>query len=496
MKKAIASILILSFLFTMLTSCSLRDEGRKKQNDDVPVTTPAPVEQNDTSSGDGWEGLFTYDDTNTVQFTVKAVNPSEEDDYEYPWGEYDSLDISLQDEYVPEEEPDDMDEDELERGLEESLAAAEAQQEAQAQQGESGSYETPEVPSDESAESNQPLLGGRLEFSSGDTTVIIEISEYCVDADTTFTVTPIKTTALPDEFFKGGFSLSREGETQVELNDYAVITFLSKTDPGDDVVIKSFGENGELEYVQADVTKQGDMFKITGVVEHFSTVGYGSATPSPDMEIDGISQKSRELLLRKSKEFAEQQRKEFEKKSAKKKLVRTIEFDEILFTSSAADLPLQLHLRAKLVEQPPSKNPDTGVEEPSFKGKVWLKFYTWSPEGYGVMYLICNNAILPDPDRSSWLASLDKQGVSYRAQTFNMVSIGGSQAVAHGVGSANISGKTYADVQTDWRYDPASGTMEVTFTNMKGAKEKTFITGKLRARTQKQANKKLKWFLD
>ncbi|MFA7550662.1 MAG: hypothetical protein WCZ68_07975, partial [Sedimentibacter sp.] len=73
---------------------------------------------------------------------------------------------------------------------------------------------------------------------------------------------------------------------------------------------------------------------------------------------------------------------------------------------------------------------------------------------------------------------------------------GGSQAVAEGIGSADISGKTYTDVETHWTFDAEDGSMVVTFTNMSGATEKTFITGQLRAKTQRQANKKLKWFLN
>jgi hypothetical protein len=38
--------------------------------------------------------------------------------------------------------------------------------------------------------------------------------------------------------------------------------------------------------------------------------------------------------------------------------------------------------------------------------------------------------------------------------------------------------------------------MQVTFENMKGAAEKTFLTGRLRAKTKRQAKKKRKWFLD
>jgi hypothetical protein len=280
------------------------------------------------------------------------------------------------------------------------------------------------------------------------------------------------------------------------LNDFAVITFLTSVDPGGDVVIKSFGENGEMEYALADVAKLGDVFMITGTVEHFSTVGYGSATPGLDVMRGVISQESHELLVRKSKELAEKIQREKAQQRAAKKFVQTIEFDEILFTTSAAGLPLQLHLRAKLIEQPVTKNPQNAVEQRTFKGKIWLKFYTYSPEGYGDIYMICNNAVLGDPGTVGWLASLTKQGVSTLTTTFNMVTSGGSRAFAEGVGSADLSGKTYTDVETHWMFDAEDGSMVVTFTSLKGATEKTFITGRLRAKTKKQANKKLKWFLN
>lgn len=167
-----------------------------------------------------------------------------------------------------------------------------------------------------------------------------------------------------------------------------------------------------------------------------------------------------------------------------------------MFTTSAAGLPLQLHLRAKLIEQPATKNPQNGVEARTFKGKIWLKFYTWGPGGYGDIYMICNNAVVVDPGGLGWIASLNKQGVSSSTAMFNMASIGSSRAVAEGIGSADISGKTYTDVQTHWTFDAQDGSIKVTFTSMKGATEKTFITGRLSAKTQKQANKKLKWFLN
>lgn len=494
MKKAIASILVFTFLFTALTGCSEKSGGSSSQTKNSDVSVTAPVEQSDTSSSAGWEGLFTYDDTNALKFTVKAASPNEEEAYEYPWGEYDALDT--QSEAAPEEEIGDMDEDELERQLEEALAAAEAQQEVQEPQGLVDPREIPELPADWNAPSNQPASGGRLEFLSGETTVIIEMSEYCVDADTTFTVTPVKTTVLPEEFFNGGFSLSCEGEAHVALDDFAVITFLTKVEPSSDVVIKSFGENGEMEYSLPDVTKLDDVFMITGAVEHFSTVGYGSAASGPNVLEGDISQESHELLIRKTKELVEQMEREKTQQNTAKKFVRTIEFDEILFTTSAADLPLQLHLRAKLVEQPATKDPETGGNIRLFKGKIWLKFYTWGPGGYGDLYMICNNAVLTDPGTASWIASLTEQGESSCLATFNMASIGGSKAVAEGVGSFDVSGKTYTDVQTYWVVDEKTGTVKVTFTNMKGAAEKTFITGRLSAKTQKQANKKLKWFLN
>ncbi|NLC83644.1 MAG: hypothetical protein GX749_01005 [Ruminococcaceae bacterium] len=494
MKKIIASILVIAFLFTALTGCSEKHGGSSAQTNNSDESVNAPVEQSDASSSAGWEGLFTYDDTNAIQFTVKAAIPNEEEAYEYPWGEYDALDT--QSGAAPEEEPVDMDEEELERLMEEALAAAEAQQEAQAQQGSAGLQETPELPPDWNAESNQPLLGGRMEFASGEDTVIIEMSEYCVDADTTFTVIPVKTAVLTKEFFNGGFSLSRKGEAHVVLNDFAVITFLTRVDPGGDVVIKSFGENGEMEYALADVAKLGDVFMITGTVEHFSTVGYGSANPSLDVLRGVISPESHEQMIRDTKKLYERMQREKAQQRAAKKFVQTIEFDEILFTTSAAGLPLQLHLRAKLIEQPVTKNPQNAVEQRTFKGKIWLKFYTYSPEGYGDIYMICNNAVLGDPGTVGWLASLTKQGVSTLTTTFNMVTSGGSRAFAEGVGSADLSGKTYTDVETHWMFDAEDGSMVVTFTSLKGATEKTFITGRLRAKTKKQANKKLKWFLN
>ncbi len=492
MKKAVACILVLTFLLTTLMSCSEKSVSSpvQTQKSDAPVT--APVEQNSALSGNAWEGLFTYDETSALQFTVKAAIPDEGDNYEYPWGEYDAIDISAQSGVEPEDELGNVDEDELERQLEEALAAAQAQE--QEQQGAAGFQETPELPADWNAESNQPSLGGRLELTSGDTTVIIEVSEYCVDADTTFTVIPVETTILPEVFFKGGFSLSSGDETHVALNDYAIITFLTKDDPGDDVVIKSFGENGEMEYAWAEVTRLGDIFMITGAVEHFSTVGYGAAIPTPDINAGVISKESHEQLIKQSKELSEKMERERAQQSAGKKFVQTIEFDEILFTTSAAGLPLQLHLRAKLVEQPVTKYPETGVEEYLFKGKIWIKFYTWGPEGYGDLYMICNDAIVRNP--TFWVASLNEQGIGTMSAAFNMVTIGGSKAVAEGVGSFDVSGKTYTDVQTDWVLDAAAGTVTVTFTSMKGAAEKTFITGKLSTKTQKQANKKLKWFLN
>lgn len=491
-KRTVTFILAVVFLLTAAAGCSEKVGGSpvQKQNSDTPVT--APVGNNDASSVDGWEGLFTYDEINAVQFTVKASIPNEEDAYQYPWGAYDALDTPGG--TAPEEDAGYMDEDELEHRLEEAIAAAEAQRNAQARQGTASSQAAPELPADWNAESNQPALGGRLELISGTTTVIIEMSEYCVDTDTTFTVTPVKTTVLPEEFFKGGFSLSRDGETDVSLNDDAIITFLTRDDPGEAVVIKSFGENGRMEYAWAEVTRLNDIYMITGAVEHFSTVGYGPATPAPNITEGPITKESHELLIKQSKELSEKFARENAQQSAGKKFVRIIEFDEILYTTSAAGLPLQLHLRAKLVEQPAITDIKTGKMEIFFKGKIWLKFYTWGPEGYGDIYMICNNASVLNP--LSWIASLTEQGISFSTATFNMLSIGGSQAFAEGVGSADISGKTYTDVQTDWKFDTTSGTIKVTFTSMKGAAEKTFITGRLSAKTQRQANKQLKWFLN
>ena len=144
-----------------------------------------------------------------------------------------------------------------------------------------------------------------------------------------------------------------------------------------DVVIKSFGENGEMEYSLPDVTKLDDVFMITGAVEHFSTVGYGSAASGPNVLEGDISQESHELLIRKTKELVEQMEREKTQQNTAKKFVRTIEFDEILFYirggSSVAASPAR-----KAVEQPATKDPKPAVYR-LFKGKYGLSFTHGGP---------------------------------------------------------------------------------------------------------------------
>ncbi|HWR22363.1 MAG TPA: hypothetical protein VN366_02705 [Feifaniaceae bacterium] len=430
---------------------------------------------------------------------VKAALPQGEGTCEYPWGAYDDP-IELPEGDASGGAADAMDTDEKEEKIQEALskltpekrqAAEEAMVRQQAQNSAPAQGE-PELPPDWNAGSNQPAAGGRLEFSSGGTGVVIEISEYCVDEDTTFIVTPVKKSKLPQEFMKGGFSLTENDRSHVTLNDCAVITFITESDPGEDVVIKSFGENGDMEYTFAEVEKLGGTYVITGAVEHFSTVGYGEAR----LSAPAVSQESTEQLRKFAEEQIEQMRWQKEQEKAGKKLIRTIEFDEILYTRSAAGHPLQLHLRAKLVQQEfASINTKTGLMERPFTGKIWIKFYTWMPGGYGVMYMLCNNAVIRDP-AINWVGSLTEPGTSRNPSAIQMVSTGGSQSVGEGVGSFDISGKTYSSVQTDWVFHAAAGSVKATFTSMKGAVDKTFITGKVLAKTERQANKKLKWFLD
>lgn len=506
MKKAVSLVLLMVFMLTALCGCGSQKAAGPAQTGGGNAPDAPQTAQAGSPAGGGWGALFTYDRANAMQFAVKASIPGEEDAYGYPWGGYDDpADIPAESEaYIGTETegvpPADKTNGQLQQALEElppalreaaeaAMKAAKTQPNPAVTQGET------ELPPDWNNPSNQPALGGRLEFLSGDTTVIIEMSEYCVNTDTAFTVAPVKATVLPEVFFKGGFSLSRGGEAYVTLNDYAVITFLTKDDPGEDVVIKSFGENGGMEYTFAEVTKFSDTYRITGAVEHFSTVGYGAADPGPQMDrkAEGVSQESHETLLQLSKELYEKWKREKEQKSAKKKSIRTIEFDEILYTTSAAGLPLQLHLRAKLVEQPATMNTVTGLEESIFRGKIWLKFYTWGPGGYGDLYMVCNDAAIGDP--AAWITSLTHYK-SVSAATLQMTTIGGSKAVAEGLGTKGLSGKTYTDVKTDWVFDRATGTIKVTFTSMQGAMDKTFITGRLGEKTQRQANKKLKWFLN
>jgi hypothetical protein len=133
------------------------------------------------------------------------------------------------------------------------------------------------------------------------------------------------------------------------------------------------------------------------------------------------------------------------------------------------------------------------MPESYFTGKVWLKFYTWMHEGYGDIYMICNNAKIPTFYGLSYNVDMGDPTVSAVLQ---MTSIGGSKAVSYGVGEYGISGKTYSDVQITLRLDPKTDRVQLTFDSMKGAAEKTFITGKRSEKTRRQANKKLKWFLN
>ncbi len=111
------------------------------------------------------------------------------------------------------------------------------------------------------------------------------------------------------------------------------------------------------------------------------------------------------------------------------------------------------------------------------------------------MYMVCNVAVVPDP-RVKGIPSLINPEESFVSASFRMTNIGGSKSESYGVGVFDASGKTYTDVQTSWRLNAADGSMQVAFENMKGAAEKTFLTGRLRAKTKRQAKKKRKWFLD
>lgn len=500
MKQVISFILIAALIITSLAGCDGQQAPgpARTTGGDVPDTA-----QSASPAGSGWEALFTYDEDNAVQFAVKAAIPGEEDAYEYPWGGYDDpVDVPEGNEASPGAEPDESQHageisDQLQQALEDlpselREAAEAAMKEAQAQQGSQGKTE---LPADWNDPSNQPQLGGRLELQSGDATVIIEMSEYCVDADTTFTVTPVKATVLPEEFLRSGFSLSgADGKEPVTLQDYAIVTFLTKEDPGGDVVLKSLGRDGGMEYAVAEVSQLGDTFMITGAVEHFSTVGYGpaelSAQAAAAMEKFDQEYKAKSDKMAKKIELDKKYAEEYENQ----KYVKTIEFDEILFTTTVRGDPCQLHLRAKLVEQPDKVNAAVTDFESTFAGKIWIKAYLLNPgAGYADLYYLCNNATLDNPEY--WKSSKTGQGASTAAATFGMTTIAGSQAVAFGIGEYGAAGKRYS-MQSQWEVNEGGGTVKVTLTSFVGFSEKTFITGRLSAKTKKQAAKKLKWFLD
>jgi hypothetical protein len=529
MKKMISFILIAAFIITAFTGCGSQNggtlqNGNSPANGDSPAETHSGGTSGETSAqqaqpDDGWEGLFTYDEANAVQFSVKAAIPGEEETYEYPWGEYDApVDVPEGSEAPPDAgSSGKLDAGEINQQLQEALKdlspeqrkiAEEAMEKARKQgqdamdsqaepaQGEEASEEGRELPPDWNDGSNQPALGGRLELVNGDTTVIIEMSEYCVDADTTFTVTPIKASGLPEEFLKSGFTLSGSGgEGHVTLKDYAVVTFLTREDPGEEVVLRSLGGDGDVEYAPAEVTKLGGTYRITGAVEHFSTVGYGAAELSPEAEaaMERINRNlaERERLMRDKARLEKKWAELYENK----KHVETIEFDEILFTSTIRGDPCQLHLRAKLVQQPYKVNTAIQDVDSVFVGKVWLKAYIQSPgAGYGEVYYLCNNATLEDP--VFWKPSTAGQGPNSATATFGMTTIGGSKAVGYDVGTFDVSGKTYSSLKSVWEWNESSGAVKVTFTSAVGFTNKTFVTGRLSAKTKKQAAKKLKWFLD
>lgn len=505
MKKLIAFILITVFLNTTLSGCGI-------QKADDAVSNEAKQEQEE-----GVDGLFTYDEENVLQFNVKSAIPGEEETYQYPWGEYDDpIEAPSESEALPKaNDKPKLSEAEMNEKLQASLdkmtpeqqeAAKETMRKAleksnttddtKVQEEKTGSdSEEQKLPDEASAHSNQPDLGGRLEFENNEDIIIIEMSEYSIEADTTFTVIPVKENKLSEEFMKNGFLLTGENnEKSVKLDDYAVITFITKKDPGEDVVLKSIDEDGRLEYTYAEVRKIGDTYRITGAVEHFSTVGYGSLTPSPELEAKA-AQEYKELSEQMAKESAriEKERKWLEEYK-NQKFVDTIEFDEILFTNTISGDPCQLHLRAKLVEQPTTIDPSTNAVQATYKGKIWVKCYINNPAGYGDFYYLSNNAKIDDP--FLWETSKNQQDVMTTSTTFTMATTRGSNAVSYELGSFNVSGKTYSNVQTNWEINEKTGNVKVTFTTMKGMKNSTFITGKLSSKTKKQAAKKLKWFLD
>lgn len=504
MKQVISFILILSFMVSAFAGCGGQQALDSVQANGDGAQDTAQTVQSGLHAGGGWEALFTYDEANAVQFTVKAAIPGEEDAYEYPWGGYDDpVDVPEESEALPGAEADESPgaeeiNDQLQQALEDlppelREAAEKAMQSAQTQQ--QGSQEEAELPADWNDPSNQPQLGGRLELQSGGDTVIIEMSEYCVDADTTFTVTPVKSTVLPEEFLKGGFSLSGTDDKEpVALKDYAVITFLTKQDPGDDVVLKSLGRDGGMEYSVVEVSKLGDTYMITGAVEHFSTVGYGpaelSAQSAAAMENFDPGYKAKSDKMAKKIELDKKYAEEYKNQ----RFVKTIEFDEILFTTTIRGDPCQLHLRAKLVEQPDKVNAAATDFESTFAGKIWIKAYFLNlGAGYADLYYLCNNATLENPEY--WKSSNTGRGVSSATATFGMTTISGSKAVSFVLGETGAAGRGYS-MQSVWELNENSGTVKVTFTSFVGFSEKTFITGKLSAKTMKQAAKTLKWFLD
>lgn len=503
---------ITALILSSLTACGKQNAaGSDETEENTAAFQPDETEENTAplkqpTEDEVWADLFSYDETESVQFNVRVAIPGEEETYEYPWGEYDDLEYVEPDNKTAagvesDKSPDaDAANEKLQKALEslppeKRKIAEEAMEKAQNQTQNSVILsEKIELPPDWNNESNQPVLGGQLELQNGETRVIVEMSEYCVEKDTMFTVTPIKENKLQGEIIKSGFSLTAGEQKHVLLNDYAVVTFLTKQDPGDNVVIKSFNPDGTMEYTAVEISRLDDTFHITGAVEHFSTVGYGNAELSPEAAA-ALNESAHRELIETSRRL--QQKWEYEKKAAdeykSRKFLQTIEFDEIIFTTSATGNPLQLHLRAKLVESPYELNPATNMPESYFTGKVWLKFYTWMPEGYGDIYMICNNAKIPSFYGLSYTSTRAGPTVS---AVLPMTSIGGSKAVSYEVGDFDISGKTYSDVQTTWRLDPKTDRVQLTFDSMKGASEKTFITGKRSEKTRRQANKKLKWFLN
>ena len=508
MKKVIIFIPIIVFLNITLSGCG----GQEAQSGASDVKA---------QSGYVCQELFTYDDAKAVQFSVKAATPGEEEAYEYPWGDYDDLlGIPEESEISPstgvKEKPDAGEINEKLQAALEALppeqrkAAEEAMRQAREKtwdaatsqgeqaQGEAASTEAQQLPTNLKDGSNMPELGGRLELVNGDNKIIIEMSEDCVDENTVFTVTPIKDNKLPGEFLKSGFSLKvSDGESHVTLKDYAVVTFLTREAPGEDVAIKSLGDDGEIEYSYAEVSRLDDAYSITGVVEHFSTVGYGSLIPSPEF-MEALKKHGKESVRELSETLAERKErleKKWTEEYKNQKFVKTIEFDEILYTSTIKGDPCQLHLRAKLVEQPDKINTKDGSFDSAYAGKIWLKAYLESPEaGYADIYYLNNNVKLENPEY--WQNQGKDRGSVSANSAINMVTIGGSKAVSYDVGAFNVSGKSYSNVQTQWEINGDRGTAKVTFTSLVGFKDKTFLTGRLSAKTHKQAAKKLKWFLD